>query len=164
MGIFSAAPLSKLVIFWRAHCPNGQFSGGATTKMGNFCDGFTAQCPNGRFLGDVTIKMGNFCDGSTAQNGSFLDTSTAQMSPFNYYQRSWSPNKAQYTILSKIKLVGNSHREIRSTKTAFSRFFFIISRISFWRFNWTSCTICFSPWEFITVGFTGPAPKIKLIR
>ena len=149
MATFQRLHGPKWAIFRRALCLNGQILGDGTTQIGNFCYGSTAQ-------------NGHLFRGIHCPNGYLLDTSTAQMSAFNYYQRSWSPNKAQYTILSKIKLVGNSHREIRSTKTAFSRFFFIISRISFWRFNWTSCTICFSPWEFITVGFTGPAPKMKM--
>ena len=109
-------------LFRGYHCPNRQFSGAPLPRWAIFA---TAPLP----------KMGTFFRGIHCPNWYLLDTSTAQMSAINYYQRSWSPNKAQYTILSKIKLVGNSQREIRSTKTAFSRFFFIISRISFWRFN-----------------------------
>lgn len=50
-----------------------------------------------------------------------------------------------------MKLVGKSHREMRSTKTAFSRFFFIMSRISFCLLSWTSWTRLLMPWGFITL-------------
>ena len=56
----------------------------------------------------------------------------------HYHQRSWSPNRAQYTMLSRMKLVGNSHLDILSTSTAFSRRFFIRSRISFCFLAWAS--------------------------
>ena len=56
------------------------------------------------------------------------------------HQRSWSPKSAQYTMLSRMKLVGKSQREMRSTSTAFSRLFFIRSRISFCFLAWASCT------------------------
>ena len=61
-------------------------------------------------------------------------------STFWTHHSSWSPKSAQYTMLSKIKEVGKSHLEILSTNTAFSRFFFIISLISFCRFSCTSWT------------------------